>query len=417
MSRLRLLSLCVLLAGILLRPSVAHLAGQSRAWELFAPVQHTPRLYKPSGIAVDSGGRVYVTDSRSRALHVVTAAGEPLGEWSAAAHLTDPTGVAVGRDDAVFVADDGSGRLIRFSPRGEVVWNVSIPDGQSGGLRVAAAPSGDVYVLEAGAARVLRYSSAGRRIGAWTVHVRHKPKPTGLCPDQPCTGESDGPIDISSDGHGTIYLLLGAYTNGYLGPGAIYWFLQSWTPSGNLLREKLLGYASRDKGFHGYTDLNALVAQANGQVILGDTVDVLRLSPDWRVESQQPIAGCRGHDRQLQSLALDNQGRLFVVESKGPSIQIFSPELHPVSAWGCPPTDFYGPGGVATDAAGVVYVADSWHFRVVKLAPSGRTLAAWPTRKPKTWEDSDETLSLDVNGNIYVTRDPGNVVQVLTPAG
>ncbi len=57
--------------------------------------------------------------------------------------------------------------------------------------------------------------------------------------------------------------------------------------------------------------------------------------------------------------------------------------------------------GVAVDAQGNIYVADSRNERIVKLSPAGKVLIIWD-RSPNVVS----SLAVDTQGNLYVTEDP-----------
>ena len=93
--------------------------------------------------------------------------------------------------------------------------------------------------------------------------------------------------------------------------------------------------------------------------------------------------------------------------------------------------DFNGPTGIVTDAAGYIYVADSYNHLVRKLAPGG--LASIYSGSRQGWADGTTTLAqfnsiqsnvqlntpvgmaIDASGNLYVTETGNHVMRVITP--
>ncbi len=79
-------------------------------------------------------------------------------------------------------------------------------------------------------------------------------------------------------------------------------------------------------------------------------------------------------------LAIDDQGRVFVLDSYNCRVQIFSPKGVFIDAWGA-----YGaaqgnlncPQGMAFDRAGHLYIADTYNNRIQKFTADGRFLAKW----------------------------------------
>jgi uncharacterized protein (TIGR03663 family) len=79
-------------------------------------------------------------------------------------------------------------------------------------------------------------------------------------------------------------------------------------------------------------------------------------------------------------LTVDGQGNIYVADTGGHQIHVFSPDgqfLRSMGGFGSEPGRLYEPRGVAVDGEGNVYVADTWNARVVKFDPEGRSLATW----------------------------------------
>ncbi len=135
-----------------------------------------------SGIAVDSSGNVYVSDSEASTIRKITSAGVvttlagtpvPFGEngdfadgTGAAAKFDYPQGVAVDANGNVFVADQNNQSIRKITPDGVVTTFAGAPDNYSGadGLGTAAGitmPSGiavgsDGYIYVVSEANTVR---------------------------------------------------------------------------------------------------------------------------------------------------------------------------------------------------------------------------------------------------------------------
>jgi sugar lactone lactonase YvrE len=87
---------------------------------------------------------------------------------------------------------------------------------------------------------------------------------------------------------------------------------------------------------------------------------------------------------------------------------------------------FNGPGGVAVDSAGNVYVADSLNYTVRKVTPAGvvTTIAGLAgTRGTADGTGSaarfydPENLAIDPSGNLWVADGAGDTIRLVTPSG
>jgi DNA-binding beta-propeller fold protein YncE len=86
-----------------------------------------------------------------------------------------------------------------------------------------------------------------------------------------------------------------------------------------------------------------------------------------------------GEFAEPRGIAADARGNLYVADTKNSRIQVFDAAgqlLRQFGTKGGGPGQFNEPCGVAVDAAGEIWVADTWNFRIVHLASDGRFLAS-----------------------------------------
>ena len=119
-------------------------------------------LDTPSGLAFDAADNLYVADTYNHRVQKFTASGRFLlafgGEGDGPGQLNLPWGITVGADNCVYVADWGNDRVQKFSSDGEHLASFGTSgrgDGQfhrpSG---VAVDPAGNIYVADWGNERV-----------------------------------------------------------------------------------------------------------------------------------------------------------------------------------------------------------------------------------------------------------------------
>ncbi len=109
-----------------------------------------------------------------------------------------------------------------------------------------------------------------------------------------------------------------------------------------------------------------------------------------------------------RGLALDAQGNVFVADSLNHRVQKFDRSGRALGSWGTEGNadgQFKEPMGVAVDAQGNVFVADTWNHRIQKLDATGKFLAKWTGPAGGFW--GPRGIGVDAQGNVYVT-DTGN---------
>ena len=118
-------------------------------------------------------------------------------------------------------------------------------------------------------------------------------------------------------------------------------------------------------------------------------------------------------------LAFDAAGNLYVADSYNTRIQKFDPDRAFVTAWGefgSGDGQFVQPGGIAVDAAGNVYVADIERGDVQKFDADGGFLLTFgaPGSGPGQL-DGPSYPTVDAQGNLYVAEFRNNRVSKFAP--
>jgi streptogramin lyase len=125
--------------------------------------------FDPQGMAIDTQGNIYVSDSYTGHVLVFTSTATRLAVWKTKG--SSPEGLAVGPQNIIYVADRGSDRIEKRSStgkllalwgkRGQALGQFNSPDG------VAVDGSGSVYVTDSGNHRIQMLSRQGKVLGWW----------------------------------------------------------------------------------------------------------------------------------------------------------------------------------------------------------------------------------------------------------
>jgi sugar lactone lactonase YvrE len=158
-----------------------------------------------------------------------------------------------------------------------------------------------------------------------------------------------------------------------------------------------------------------------------------------KLVAEQVIGSPGSGDGQLsdpRGIAVDAQGNLYVADTGNQRIEVFDAQGVPkfaVGSLGSGAGQFNEPRGLAVDAQGNIYVADTWNARVVKLDSTGKFLKSWGTGndigngRSAMMTDGSEAgnnaaplgfygprgVAVDAQGTIYVA-DTGNKRVVAT---
>ena len=260
--------------------------------------------------------------------------------------ITRPTGIAVTADGSriYVVQSEGDTAVLAFDAKGNKVATMTPPDARTDHVfvYVAVSPiSGDVYVTDRPTSSVYVYAADG-------TYKRTLDAPGSAAGWQPLgvSFDSVGDLLVTDAGSGQVYEFdpQGAVTR-TIGQTAQFNFPNSVTVDA--------------------TSRLYIADSNNGRIVVlgptGEQVAVVR-----RGRPNEPLGMPRG-------LALDDQGRLYVVDTIGQKVNVFqvAPDLAGQPSFlgsfgemGIADGAFRFPNGVSTDARGRVYIADWSNNRV-----------------------------------------------------
>jgi sugar lactone lactonase YvrE len=364
------------------------------------------RFNRPGGVAVDSGGTVYVADTFNNTIRkitpsgvVSTLAGLAASQGSAvgtgsAARFNQPSGVAMDSAGNVYVADTYNHTIRKSTPAGFVgtlaglAGSSGSADGTGSNARfifpygLAVDGAGNVYVGDSGN-DTIRKITPSAEVSTFA----------GLAGS---SGSADGtgsaarfsiPQGVAVDGAGNVYVA-DAFNN----------TIRKITPSAVV--STLAGLAG-SKGSADGTGSAArfyfpqgVAVDGAGNVYVADTgnTTIRKITPAGVVTTLAGFAGSAGSTdgtgsaarfRSPEGVAMDNTGNVYVADTGNETIRKITPSGVVSTLGGLAGSQgsddgtgsgarFNRPTGVVADSAGAVFVADAWNntIRVSVTTPS-----------------------------------------------
>ncbi len=416
-------------------------------------------FFNPLGIAVDSSTNLYVADYGNHLIRKITPAravstlagsagvfGFTNGTGTGATFY-QPEAVAVDLSGNVYVADTGNSAIRKITSGGVVSTFAGLP-GSPGNLDgigtnalfyqpagIALDSAGNLYVSDY-FNNTIRQITTGAAVStlAGLAGTPGSVDGTGTAArfssPQGVAVSGTGPIYVADSANGTIRVV----TTG----GVVTTFAGSPSAgSANGATSSARFYNPRNVAVDG--SANIYVADTQNSVIrkitAAGTVSILAGTPGVFGSVDGP--GASALFSGPQGITVDGGGNLYVADTgnhtirkitSGGSVSTFAGAAgFPGNADGTGTNaHFYGPQGVAVDAAGNVYVTDTWNHTIRKLTSGAvSSTLAGSTGVFGTLDGTNALarfnfptgIALDSATNIYVTDYNNNTIRKVTQAG
>jgi sugar lactone lactonase YvrE len=453
---------------------VSTLAGSSVSMGADDGIGNRARFFRPTGVAVDGAGNVFVADTRNYTVRKISPAGavstlagraEEEGNTNgpgAAARFASPQGIAVDAAGNVYVTDFDSHVIRKISARGVVTTLAGSSMGSADGNGAAAQfayPSGlaidkdgNLYVGDSHSLTIRKITPGG---AVTTV--------AGLADHG---GTQDGPgvaarfnsvHAVAVDRAGNVYAtdeadVQSGAVNRYVKPG----------PSGTVRRIGTAGVVTTIAGRKTELDPSpdglgaaarfespsGIVADRDGTMYVADATasTVRKITAAGEVTTFAGKAGVRGRTDgfrtearfdQPTDIALDSAGTMYLTDPVAGVIRKITADglvsTFAGSAGVKGSVDGVGaaarlnaPTGIAVDDRGNLYVTDEWESTVRKITPAGEvtTLAGKAGERGSTDGPADRArfvvpagIAVDRGGNVYVCDYGNRTVRKITSGG
>jgi uncharacterized protein (TIGR03437 family) len=433
----------------------------------------------PYGVAVGAGGSLYIADTGNNVvrkvspdgtIRTVAGTGTPgyLGDGGAAlsARLNGPEAVAVDAEENLYIADTFNGRIRRVGTDGVIatvagVGSTGIYSGDGGPARSAALSlptdvaldgAGTLYLADFGNSRVRMVS------GGIIATVAGQPTGAPLTEGQAAVNARlEGPTGITVDSGGSFYFVEAGIGSG---SGLAVGDYKVWKVSSVGIIGTLAGNGIPNYSGEGVAPTAAQLNAPAGVAVSRFGVIYISDTQNQRVRATSTVGGYAlvtlagngtpgfngeiilPRDAQLNrpfGVAADDAGNWYVADTANNRVRKVQPGGNLFTIAGNGNASYYGdggqgtkasvnqPGGVAADALGNVYIADTLDNAIRKVTPDGVITTLAGTGTPGYSGDGGPAnvarltqprgVAVDASGNVYVADSGNNQVRKIDMLG
>ncbi|HEX6303313.1 MAG TPA: 6-bladed beta-propeller [Anaerolineales bacterium] len=362
----------------------------------------------PVGIAFDSAGNIYVSDRNNHRVQVFDSSGfysATIGVAGEAGadndHFDIPLRIAIDDDDYLYVVDVGNQRVQIFDASHAYTATLGVagvPGSDNDHLdspRGVAVDGSFIYVADANNHRVQIFDRTTYTyqdtLGSWGSGQY----------------EFNMPRDVAVDSSGNLFVA-----------DSLNYRVQKFNNSlAYALTIGTTGVPYVTDGYH-YNTPRAVAVDASGNIAIvedeGRGHRLIKLDAGGVPQFTVGVPGVWGDDNEhfndARGVAFDAEGNLYVADSANHRIQIFGSDgawkARLGTGWGTGNYEFNVPLSVAIDSNGYIYVADAGNYRV-QIYDSDRVYVGTIGVTGVSGTDNDHLYSpwgvaVDANGNVYV---------------
>ena len=254
----------------------------------------------PSGGAIDSRGRVYISDEQLHRISVFDHSGAFLSQWGAhgsgEGDLDTPSGIAFDDQDNLYVSDTYNHRIQKFTTDGRFLLSFGSQGQGNGELNlpwgVTLDGNNNVYVADWGNDRIQKFSPQGDCLASYGA--------SGIA-----DGEFQRPSSVAVDGEGYIYVADWGNER-----------VQVLDPQGGFVM-KMRGEATLSKWAANFLSVNEEEGAARARANLDPKIEYFVDVPHEESSHIEKFFWSP------VSVKLDRAGTLFVTESNRHRIQVY----------------------------------------------------------------------------------------------
>ncbi len=416
-------------------------------------------FYYPDGIATDSTGNVYVADTVNGTIRMITSGGvvTTLAGTAGVTGSTDATGAAASFNKPSDIATDSAGNIyvadtinstVRKITSGGVVTTLAGSAGVTGSTDgngtaarfnkpygIATNSAGNVYVADTFSGAIRSITPAGN-----VTTLAGLGLVAGSADGTAGAASFNSPLGVGADSAGNVYV---ADTDNCT--------IRKITPAGAVTTlagtPGVIGSANGNGAAASFKYPYGVAADSAGNVYVADhgNSTIRKITPAGVVTTLAGTPGVTGNANatgaaasfnQPDGIATDSAGNVYVADTLNRLIRKITPAgvvttLAGSGTWGSADgfgaaASFKSPSGIAADASGNLYVADFLAHTIRKITPAGMVSTFAGADGVSGGTDgigaaarfnSPSGIVADSMGNVYVADNGNNTIRKITPSG